>query len=253
MPASIRPAGRRDAPDHGEVPLSDPWSLELPGEELVRRRVLGGDDDPRGVLVQPVHDAGPRVAPPKASGEPRAVGEQGVHEGARAVPAARVHDHALRLVDHDRRRRSRRGSRAGSPRRRAPGGRIRVVHGDPVPELQPPGQAGPAPVHAQPGDPGPSPGCGRRAPCARRRTGRAACPPAPGSSTRASAVFTLRMAGARSGSPPPPRQGHGDGRRDQPSFLRRAVPCPDLAPGRNGQGAYQHVEAARVRRYRQMS
>ena len=73
---------------------------ELRGQRLMSAVVLGHHHQPGGVLVQPVHDAGPPDAadPGKARAAMR---DQRVDQCAGLVAGGRMHHEALRLVDDD--------------------------------------------------------------------------------------------------------------------------------------------------------
>ena len=70
---------------------------QLRGQRPVRHIVSGHDHQAAGSLIQPVHDARALLAAGSRPGS--APAEQGIHQGAGAVPGRRVHDHAGRLVD----------------------------------------------------------------------------------------------------------------------------------------------------------
>ena len=65
-----------------------------PAQRRHRLQRLAHHHQPAGVLVKPVHNAGPRQA-----GRAGMVRQQPVHEGARPVACSRVHHQASRLVD----------------------------------------------------------------------------------------------------------------------------------------------------------
>ena len=96
--------GFRHAPDKGVVfAVEHPVAAvigELRGEAVVRRVVLGDDQEPGRVLVEPVHDARPPDAadPGKAFAAMR---DQRVDQRAGLVPGAGMHDEPGRLVDDD--------------------------------------------------------------------------------------------------------------------------------------------------------
>ena len=116
------------APGKGDVGAMERAGAAVIGE--LRREVghgrlgLGGDHDARGVLVEPVDDAGALDAV-DAGEAARAVKQQGVDQRAAGAAGRGVDDHADGLVDDDQLRRPRRGCRAGCPRardRRSSGG-----------------------------------------------------------------------------------------------------------------------------------
>ena len=72
--------------------------LQLGAQRQVRRVVLGDQQHPAGVLVQPVHDAGslhPADAGQVGDGE-----QQGIDQRAGFVARRGMHHHAAGLVDH---------------------------------------------------------------------------------------------------------------------------------------------------------
>ena len=73
---------------------------ELRGQRLVRAVVLGRHHQPGGVLVEPVHDAGPPDAA-DAGKAGAAMGDQRVDQRAGLVAGGGMHHEALRLVDDD--------------------------------------------------------------------------------------------------------------------------------------------------------
>ena len=73
--------------------------MELAGELLVRRVVLGDDHQARRAAVEPMDDARPLLAADAAQVVDMV--EQGVDERAARVARGRVHDHAGRLVHDD--------------------------------------------------------------------------------------------------------------------------------------------------------
>ncbi len=76
----------RQAVHQGEIAAADGMRLELAGKMVVRGVVLGGDQHPRGILVEAMDDAGPQFA--ADAGEILAVMQQGVDQGAPLVPGA---------------------------------------------------------------------------------------------------------------------------------------------------------------------
>ena len=96
---------RRRAPDDGEIAaLQRAFALvgELLAERAVGAVVLGHHHQAGGVLVEPVHDAGPLDAA-DARQAVAAMGDQRVDQRAGGVAGGRMHHQALRLVDHDER------------------------------------------------------------------------------------------------------------------------------------------------------
>ncbi|MGY4340437.1 hypothetical protein ACVWW3_005343 [Bradyrhizobium sp. LM2.9] len=73
---------------------------ELRGERGMREVVLGDHHQPRGVLVQPVHDAGPAHAT-DARQRASAMGDQRVHQRAGLVARRGVHHQPPGLVEDD--------------------------------------------------------------------------------------------------------------------------------------------------------
>ncbi len=94
----------RHPPDKGEIAtshLAGPAVVgELRRQRLMRRVVLGDDEQARGVLVQPVHDARP-LHPANAGQTLAAMGDQRIDERPGLVTGAGMHDEAGRLVDDD--------------------------------------------------------------------------------------------------------------------------------------------------------
>ena len=82
-----------------EVLTLDLVRRERAHQRGLRERRARDDEQSRGVLVEPVHDAGARH-----SRELRIEREQGVLQGARSYARTRVHHKACRLVDHQHRR-----------------------------------------------------------------------------------------------------------------------------------------------------
>ena len=95
------PGGRvGQAPGQGEI-----GTIQVARGESRRQggqRLLGFGDHHHagGVLVQPVHDAGPAFAADAGQGV-AAMGQQRVDEGAVQVARRRMHDQPSRLVEHD--------------------------------------------------------------------------------------------------------------------------------------------------------
>ena len=87
------------APHERDVFLLDLAVVELAGELLVRRVVLGDDHQSRRAAIEPVHDARPLLAADAAQIVDMV--EQRVDQRAARVAGRRVHDHAGRLVDDD--------------------------------------------------------------------------------------------------------------------------------------------------------
>ena len=73
---------------------------ELFGEAPMRPVVLGDDEKPGRVLVEPVHDAGP-LDPADPGQALAAMGDERVDERPRLVPRRRMHHEPCRLVDDD--------------------------------------------------------------------------------------------------------------------------------------------------------
>ncbi len=73
---------------------------ELGGERAVGAVGLGHHHQPGGVLVEPVHDAGPLDAA-DAGEAVAAMGDQRIDQRAGGVAGGRVHHEARRLVDDD--------------------------------------------------------------------------------------------------------------------------------------------------------
>jgi hypothetical protein len=73
----------------------DAARLQLPHQIGLRLERLGDHHQAAGVLVQAMHDAGPRHLV-----ELRDVVQERIEQGAAPVAAARVNDQACRLVDH---------------------------------------------------------------------------------------------------------------------------------------------------------
>ena len=79
-----------------------PMIGELLGERAMRLIGLGDDQQSAGILVEPMHDAGPRHA--ADAGEARAaMGDQRVDQRAGGVAGAGMHHEARGLVDDDER------------------------------------------------------------------------------------------------------------------------------------------------------
>ncbi len=85
--------------DHRQVALVGCAPTEGEGQGAVRGVVLGGDQHPRGVLVEPVHDPGALHA--AHAREVPAVRQQRVYQGAVGVARRGVDDEPRRLVDDD--------------------------------------------------------------------------------------------------------------------------------------------------------
>jgi len=82
------------------LPPLERVGLELPLQPLMRQIGLGDHEEPRGVLVDPVHD--PRPDPPADPRQPAAgVVQERVDQRAVRRPRRRVHDEPGRLVDDD--------------------------------------------------------------------------------------------------------------------------------------------------------
>src|ERR1035437_8333801 len=100
---AFRAGGR--APDQGEIAALDA-AVGLVGE-LGAERAMGGvglsnDHEAGGVLVEPVHDAGPLHAA-DAGQAVAAMGDQRIEQRASGVAGGGVHDQAPRFVYHDQR------------------------------------------------------------------------------------------------------------------------------------------------------
>ena len=103
---------RRDAsgaalghtPDEGEVaplqPPVPPMGGELFRQAVVRAVILGHDQKPAGILVDPVHDAG-ALYPANAGQAFATMGDQGIHQGARFISGTGMDHEAGGLVDDD--------------------------------------------------------------------------------------------------------------------------------------------------------
>ena len=87
-------ARRHDADADRLVLAVDLARGERLGERGARRLAARDDQEPRGVLVEPVHDAGARQLR-----EPRVVREQRVLQRVVRIAGAGMHDEARRLVD----------------------------------------------------------------------------------------------------------------------------------------------------------
>ena len=73
---------------------------ELFGKTLVRRVVFGDDEQPGGVLVEPMHDAGtPDATDPGKT--VAAMGDQRLHQGSRGMAGRGVNDQACGLIQHE--------------------------------------------------------------------------------------------------------------------------------------------------------
>ncbi len=145
----LDPARRgRQLPFHnGDVPLLRRARPELGCQVFEGARVLRHDDDARGVLVQPVDDAGPRLAGAEGLGKPRAVPQHRVHEGPRPVAAAGVHHHALGLVDDEGLGILVQDGKGDLLGREGEGRGIGPCHPHGVARLQPPAESGCLAVH----------------------------------------------------------------------------------------------------------
>ena len=101
---AMRP--RRRAPDEREIAALELAGAamvgELLGERAMRLVGLGDDQQPARVLVEAMHDAGPRHAA-DAGEAGAAMGDQRVDQRAGGVAGARMHHEAGRLVDDDER------------------------------------------------------------------------------------------------------------------------------------------------------
>ncbi len=92
---------RRRSERHREVALSGLPVVELAGEDGVGVGIFRGDDDTGGILIQAVDDARAGIPGREPLRDSPAVKEERVEESAAGVPAPRVHNHALALVDDD--------------------------------------------------------------------------------------------------------------------------------------------------------
>ena len=88
------------APDHGVVDALDGMGGELFGKAAHGALVFGRDQQPAGVLVQPVHDARPRHAA-DAGERIAAMGEQRIDQRAVQIAGRGMHDKSRGFVDHD--------------------------------------------------------------------------------------------------------------------------------------------------------
>lgn len=83
--------------DQGLVLPVDAAPLELIHKRLVGRQRLGHHQESAGILVEPVHDSGPRY-----QGELREAMQEGVLQGAVRISGGRMHHQSRRLVDHEK-------------------------------------------------------------------------------------------------------------------------------------------------------
>ena len=98
--ASTVPLAARGAPrTNARYSRSIECALHCAASAAVRAVVLRDDQHARGVLVEPVHDAGPQLA--ADAGEIPAVVKQRVHERSTRVAGRRMHDQTRGLVDDD--------------------------------------------------------------------------------------------------------------------------------------------------------
>ena len=91
-----RAAGDQDAIDQRDIFALDGARGELRDEVLARALGLGHHQQPRGILVEAVHDAGARQRRQR-----RRVVQQGIHERAFAVTGAGMHHQPRRFVDDE--------------------------------------------------------------------------------------------------------------------------------------------------------
>jgi hypothetical protein len=105
MPADGQadPSGfsRHFAANDGQVGLLDAAGFELAGKMNVGGLVLGHQQNPRGIFVQPVNDAGPPLTADPLN--VRAVMQKPMDQGAGSVPGRRVNHQPRGLVDHNQR------------------------------------------------------------------------------------------------------------------------------------------------------
>ena len=101
MAPSISPVERiGQAPDQREIGAVQVARGEGGGQRRVRELGLGDHHDAGGVLVQPMHDAGPALA--ADAGELlAAMRQQGVDQRAVLVAGGGMHDQPGGLVEHD--------------------------------------------------------------------------------------------------------------------------------------------------------
>ena len=94
-------AGRQADPsvDHGQVAPGDRPRHQLRRERFVGLTRLGEDEDPRRVLVEAVHDAGPARSPD--AGDRRRVSESRRGQCPGGIAGTGMHDHTGRLVDDE--------------------------------------------------------------------------------------------------------------------------------------------------------
>ena len=121
MPARCRSRGLGRvgrAVHHREVAPLEVVRLELRRQPLVRGVGLGDDEQPGGVLVDPVHDARAGAARRSPTARRRQWCSSALTSVPSGAPGRRMHDEPGRLVDDDQMRRPRRRCRAGSPRAR---------------------------------------------------------------------------------------------------------------------------------------
>ena len=98
---SITPSpSARAAPHHRVIGPLDGVVGELLGEARHRPLVFGGDQQPDGVLVEAVDDAGPRLAADAVSSV-AAMGDQGIDQRAVRIAGGGMHDQTGRLLDDD--------------------------------------------------------------------------------------------------------------------------------------------------------
>src|SRR5881397_2233426 len=86
------------APYKRRVHACDRAPLDGAGESPVREITLRDDEQPRGVAVETMHDAGPALA--RAFRQRRPSPHEHVHETVAPVAGTGVHDESRRLVEH---------------------------------------------------------------------------------------------------------------------------------------------------------
>src|SRR5690554_3029846 len=99
IPADGQPylAIRADVPVHqGEIFATDAAVLQLAYQMGLRPVVPGYDQEPRGILVQTMHDPGARY-----HGELGKPIKQAIKQGAGPISGARMRHQARQLVDHN--------------------------------------------------------------------------------------------------------------------------------------------------------
>ena len=96
----VHPSGRlaHASVHHGQIVLFHRARAQLVAQALMRQVVFGHHEQAAGILVQPVHDAGPLH--PADAAEVLHVVEQGVDQRAAFIARGGVHHHAARLDHH---------------------------------------------------------------------------------------------------------------------------------------------------------